>query len=66
MRPLFPLMPKQIALDASRGEDLVATWIQFGSEPAQRVPDERGSVADVVAKRAGAPAPAPDSAASQI
>jgi hypothetical protein len=34
MRPLFPLMSEQIALDASRGEDLVATWIQFGSEPA--------------------------------
>jgi hypothetical protein len=66
MRPLFPLMSEQIALDASRGEGLVATWIQFGLEPAQRVPDQHGSVADVVAKREGAPAPHPDAATSQI
>jgi hypothetical protein len=59
-------MSKQIALDASRGGDLVATWVQFGWEPAQRVPDQHGSVADVVAKREDAPAPHPDAATSQI
>jgi hypothetical protein len=31
-------MSKQIALDASRGEDLAANWIQFGAEMAQPVP----------------------------
>jgi hypothetical protein len=66
MRPLLPLMSKQIALDAGRREDLVATWIQLGLEPAQRVQDQHGSVADVVAKRAGAPVSDPDAATSQI
>jgi hypothetical protein len=66
MRPLFPLMSERIALEASRGEDLVATSVQFGLEPAQRVPDQHGSIADVVAKREGAPAPHPNAAASQI
>jgi hypothetical protein len=65
MRPLFPFMSEHIALDASRREDLVAA-IQFGLEPAQRVPAQHGSVADVVAKRAGAPARHPDAATSQI
>jgi hypothetical protein len=59
-------MSKQIALHASRREDLVATWIQLGLEPAQRVQDQHGSVADVVAKREGAPAPHPNAATSQI
>jgi hypothetical protein len=66
MRPLLPLMSKQIALHASHGGDLVATWIQFGLEPAQRVPGQHGLVADVVSKRAGAPVSDPDAATSQI
>jgi hypothetical protein len=66
MRPLLPLMSEQIALDAGRREDRVATWIQFGLEPAQRVPGQHGPVADVVSKRAGAPVSDPDAATSQI
>jgi hypothetical protein len=65
MRPLFPLMSEQIALDASRREDRVPTDpVRLGTGSAR--PGQHGSVADVVAKRAGAPAPHPDAATSQI